>query len=86
MLDRDFHFYLAFCSDNERLCSMYRHAHEMVFHDIWCVPTELFNGKVSSAEHRMLVEAIESGNPTQAQQLALNHMLRTRKRIQGMNI
>lgn len=86
MLDRDFHFYLAFCSDNERLCRMYRHSHEMVFHDTWCMPSGVFNGKISCAEHRMIVEAIESGNPIQAQQLALNHMARTRRRIQESNI
>ena len=86
MLDRDFHFYLAFCSDNERLCRIYRHSHEMVFHDTWQIPSEVFNGKVSCAEHRMIVEAIESGNPGLAQQHAFNHMLRSRRRIQNSDI
>lgn len=82
MLDRDFHNYLANNSDNERLSMLYRHAHEMVFHDTWQVPSPTIGGKISCAEHRMIVEAIENANPMRAQQLAMNHMLRTRARIE----
>ena len=84
MLDRDFHYYIAVHSGNERLTSLFRHAHEMVYHDVWQFPSRVIDADNSCREHHAIVDAMRAGETIRAHELELRHMMRTRETIRNM--